>query len=77
MMAYAIIYSIFKIFEIVLFLFPAFPTEFSIRILILMIYVISHMFGIQTQYKIFKQSTLDVFSQSDCVLEEPHINSLQ
>lgn len=59
--SYIIYYCLFKLFEIILFLCPAFPADFSIRIFILIIYVIGHILGIQTQYKIFKQTTLDAF----------------
>jgi|SaaInlStandDraft_5_1057022.scaffolds.fasta_scaffold354553_1 hypothetical protein len=55
----------FKLFEIVLFLFPAFPPEFYYRILVLLIYVIGHILGVQTMYKEYKHTTLDYYN-SDC-----------
>ena len=57
-----VVFCIFKLFEIVLFLFPAFPSEFYMRVSIMVIYVIGHILGVQTQYKLWKQSTLDIFS---------------
>ena len=51
----------FKLFEIVLFLFPAFPPEFYHRILVLLIYVIGHILGVQTMYKEYKHATLDYY----------------
>jgi hypothetical protein len=51
----------FKLFEIVLFLFPAFPPDFYYRILVLLIYVIGHILGVQTMYKEYKHATLDYY----------------
>ena len=52
-------YLLFKLFEIFLFLFPAFPPTFALRILVLTIYVISHILGVQTEYKKYKEVTLN------------------
>lgn len=49
---------LFKLFEIFLFLFPAFPPTFALRIMVLTIYVISHILGVQTEYKKYKEVTL-------------------
>ena len=67
-----LVYVLFKIFEIVLFLFPAFPNEFTTRVIVLIVYVIGHILGVQTQYKQFKQTTLDLFwnSEPESVLTE-------
>ena len=65
-----VVFCIFKLFEIVLFLFPAFPSEFYVRVWIMIIYVIGHILGVQTQYKLWKQSTLDIFSNSHLHLEQ-------
>ena len=60
---------IFKLFEIILFLFPAFPADIRVRIFIMTIYAIGHILGVQTQYKLWKQYTLDVFATSDLHLD--------
>ena len=67
---YWIYWSLFKIFEIVLFLFPAFPPTLSMRIGILIIYVVGHIYGVQTYYKVFKQDTLNT-----CILEQKSANN--
>ena len=56
---YWLYWGLFKLFEIILFLFPAFPPTLSMRLVILLIYTIGHIYGIQTYYKVFKHNTLD------------------
>ena len=50
---------LFVLFEIILFLFPAFPPELWMRLLVLFIYVVGHVLGVQTKYKHFKHSILE------------------
>lgn len=50
---------LFVLFEIILFLFPAFPPELWMRLLVLFIYVVGHVLGVQTKYKHFKYSILE------------------
>jgi len=61
---YWVYFLLFILFEIILFLFPAFPPELWMRILVLCIYVIGHILGVQTKYKQFKQTTLNDASSS-------------
>ena len=56
---YWVYFSLFILFEIVLFLFPAFPPELWMRLLVLFIYVVGHVLGVQTKYKHFKYSILE------------------
>ena len=56
---YWVYFSLFILFEIILFLFPAFPPELWMRLLVLFIYVVGHILGVQTKYKHFKHSILE------------------
>jgi hypothetical protein len=51
-------YIIFKLFEIFLFIFPAFPPTFITRICVLIIYAIGHIYAVQTCYKNYKSDML-------------------
>lgn len=55
---------LFVLFEIILFLFPAFPPELWMRLLVLFIYVVGHVLGVQTKYKHFKHSVLETENTS-------------
>ena len=61
---YWVYFTLFILFEIILFLFPAFPPELWMRLLVLFIYAVSHVFGVQTKYKHFKYSILETENTS-------------
>ena len=56
---YWLYWIVFKIFEIILFLLPAFPPNLWMRIVVLVIYVIGHICGVQTYYKEIKCNILE------------------
>ena len=59
---YQVLWVLFKLFEGFLFLLPAFPSSFLVRLGVLVIYLISHIAGVQMYYKEFKHNTLDTYA---------------
>ena len=58
---YWFFYILFKLFEIFLFLFPAFPPSFITRICVLIIYAIGHIYALQSYYKNYKSYILSLY----------------
>jgi hypothetical protein len=54
---------IFRIFELFLFIMPIIPSSINIRLLIMLFYFISHMYGVQNSYVTFKKSYLKYKTQ--------------
>jgi len=49
---------IFRFFELFLFIMPIIPSSINIRLLIMLFYFISHIYGVQRSYVTFKKSYL-------------------
>lgn len=61
---YRLYFILFKVFELILFCIPIIPSQFWVRVLIIIVYFIGHYYGVQTEYRKYKQGILDNISIS-------------
>ena len=56
---YTLYFLLFKVFELILFFIPIIPREFWVRVVIIIVYFIGHYYGVQIEYRKYKQGILD------------------